>query len=224
MQIDTSNLQAFYFTDWDNSYIPNILEEIYRDKVYEPFLAGKKDLTIVEIGANIGLVSYYFSKFAKVVYSIEPAKRHIACIEAMAKQNNINNIKLCPFAISNTNGEEKFYHNPNVTMYSLEDTVNNKDDFEMVQTKTLDVFVTENNIDQIDLLKLDCEGSEGKVVSSDGFREVASKIKVIVGEHHNWCGMSQAQFANCLEDLGFDFKWTVGTEAQVFTAVRRENV
>jgi len=141
-------LQAFFFTDFKNQYIPNIFEEIYKHKVYEPFLAGRKDLTIVDIGANIGLVSYYFKDYAKTVYAIEPAKIHQDCINAMISQNKIENIKLCPYAISHKNGTEKFYHNDNVTMFSLEDTVNKKDDFEEVETKTLEDFMKENNIDR----------------------------------------------------------------------------
>lgn len=212
---------AFFFTDFPNSYIPNILEEIYKDRVYEPFLAGKKDLTIVEIGANIGLVSHYFKDFAKIVYAIEPSKQHLDNLQKLVDYNKIENIKVCPLAISNHDGMEKFYHNQNVTMFSLKDTVNNKGDFEEVKVQTLETFMKEQEIESVDLLKLDCEGSESELIVSDGFQNVADKIKVIVGEYHSWTNMSQAQFANALTDLGFEFKWLPNTVAQVFTAVKR---
>ena len=47
-----NKLQSLYFKDF--TYIPNILKEIYMDKVYEPFM--RPNMTIVDIGANIGLI------------------------------------------------------------------------------------------------------------------------------------------------------------------------
>lgn len=228
----TSPLEAIYFHDFKNSFIPNILEEVYRDKVYAPFLEGQKDLIIVDCGANIGLTSYYFKDFAKTVYSIEPSKQHLECIEAMIKgvpkvvwekvtyPNPITNIKVCPVAISNHDGTEKFYHSPNTTMFSLKDTVTDKNDYEAVETQTFETFMKNNDIDHIDFLKLDVEGAEDLVITSDGFRNVAPKIKVIMGEYHSWSGMSPPMFANTMTDLGFTFTWLKGTDASVFTAVR----
>lgn len=216
----TLPLKAFYLHDFKNSYIPNILEEIYRDKVYEPFLAGKKDLIIADWGGNIGLTSYYFKDFAKQVYCVEPSSQHLECINAMIAQNKITNIKVCPYAISNNNGKEKFYHNDNVTMFSLEDIVNKKDDFEEVETVTPLEFMKREGIEHIDLCKVDLEGSESKIIVSDEFKVLSTITDIFVGEHHNWTQMSQVQFANVFSDLGFEFTW-LKTEAQCFTAVRK---
>jgi len=133
-------LQAFFFTDFPNSYIPNILEEVYKQKIYQPLLQGKKDLVIVEIGANVGLVSYYLKDYAKTVYAIEPSQRHLECLNSMIKQNQIENIVVCPYAISNKNGKEKFYHSSNTTAYSLKSVVNDTRDFEEVETQNLGQF------------------------------------------------------------------------------------
>lgn len=216
----TSPLEAIYFHDFKNSFIPNILEEVYRDRVYAPFLEGQKDLIICDVGGNIGITSYYFKDFAKTVYCVEPSKQHLECIEAMIKQNKIDNIKVCPVAISNHDGTEKFYHSPNTTMFSLKDTVTDKNDFEEVETQTFETFMKNNDIDHIDFLKLDVEGAEDLVITSDAFIKMAPKIKVIMGEYHAWSGMSPPMFANTMTDLGFTFTWNKGTEASVFTCVR----
>lgn len=212
-------LQAFFFRDFKSSYIPHILREIYLDGVYEPFLNGKKDLVIADFGGNIGLTSYYFKDFAKVVYCVEPSKLHHDCINAMIKQNKIDNIKLCPYAISNENGTEKFYHPDNVTMYSMENVMQAKD-YEEVETVDCAEFIKREGITHIDLLKFDVEGSESKVVTSDSFKKLADITDVICGEWHSWTTMSQQQFKQAFEDLGFDFKW-LPTEAQCFTAVKK---
>jgi FkbM family methyltransferase len=208
------------FRDFKNSYIPQILEETYIKKVYQQFVTGRRDMVIVDIGANIGLTSYYFKDFAKQVYAVEPAKDHLEVIQRMIELNGITNIHPLPYAVSNENGTTRFYHNQNTTMYSMEDTVNNKDDYEEVETITMDKLMELVDIDHIDLLKADPEGSESKIFTSEGFKKVASKIKVIVGEWHSWDSQSKEAFANTLKDLGYQFHWNNNTDAATYSAVR----
>ena len=210
-------LQAIYFRDWPNAHIPEILEETYIKKIYEPYLLGKKDLTIVDLGANIGLTTYYFKDFAKQVYSIEPAKAHIEELTKMLETNKITNVTVCPYAISNKNEMLKFYHNENSTAHNLSIPTN---DFEEVEAITFDEFMKRNKLDHIDLLKIDPEGEESKIFASNEFIKWADKINVIVGEWHYWGASEMPLFANMLRDLGFDFNWIPNMKAQVYTAVR----
>ena len=214
-----SPLQAIYFRDFPNAYIPDILEEIYLKKIYEPFLLCKKDMTIVDVGANIGLASYYFKDFAREVFAVEPSERHLEALNKMIEFNKINNITVCPVALSNKTAKEKFYHSINTTSYSLT-ALGDQKDFEEVQMLSFDEFMVRNKLDHIDLLKMDSEGEEGKIFTSDGFKEYAPKIKVIVGEWHDWCNMEKNQFANTLKDLGYEFNWIYGLKSSVFTAIR----
>lgn len=215
-----SKQQAIFFSDIRNNHITEILDEVYAKKVYDKFLLGKKDLIIADWGGNIGLTSYFFKDYAKQVYCVEPAKEHQETIKKLIEFNDIKNITLCPYAISNKNGTTKFYHNENVTMYSLASTVNNKNDFEEVETVTVDEFMKRNKLEYIDLLKLDVEGTEAEVVASEEFKKWAPKIKVICGEWHNWAAVEKPQFANMFTDLGYTFRWLPNTVASVFEAVR----
>lgn len=210
-------LEAIYFRDFKNAHIPEILEEIYLHKIYEPYLLGKKNLTIVDMGANIGLASYYFKDFAKQVYAIEPAKEHIETLTKMLETNKITNVTVCPYAISNKNETVKFYHNENSTAHNLNIQT---PEFEEVEAITFDTFMKKNKLTYIDLLKCDPEGSEGKIFTSDGFKAYADKISVIVGEHHYWDSMEIPLFTNTLQDLGFDVTWMPGMKAQIYTAVK----
>lgn len=214
-------LQAIYFHDFNNSYIPHILKEVYIDQIYRPFVQGKKDLTIVDLGANIGLTSFYFKDYAKQIYAVEPAKEHIECIDAMIKQNDIKNIEVCPYAISAESGTAKFYHNDNVTMFSLKSEVNKQDDYEEVQTLTMTDFMKKYKIKDIDILKFDIEGSEGELITSEGFIKASKHIKVILGEWHTWSSMNPNMFANTLRDLGYQFDWTNKSYASTFTAIKK---
>ena len=212
-------MNAIFFNDFKNAHIPEILEEIYLKKVYDPYLLGKTDLTILDVGANIGLTSFFFKDFGKV-YSLEPSKIHFDTLSELIKYNKIENVIPVKVALSNSIGKTRFYHNDNSTMFSMEDKVNNKGDFEEVDTTTLEEFIKVNKIENIDLLKLDTEGSESKIIVSDGFKNVANKIKVIVGEYHDWTDMNKIMFKQTFEDLGFTFNWNFKTQASVFSAVR----
>ena len=211
-------LQGIFFHDFKNAHIPEILKEIYLDKIYEPYLIGKHDLVIADFGANIGLTSYYFKDFGKV-YAVEPAKMHREAIEAMIKQNNIDNIVVCPYAISNKNGKTQFIHNENSTMFMLKDVgLMGKTGSEEVETVTVEEFMNRNKLDHIDLLKMDLEGAESEVITSEEFKSVMPKINLIIGEYHTWSSMGQKCFTTTMVDLGFNFRWLHTTEASVFIA------
>ena len=212
-------LEAIFFRDFKNAHIPEILEEIYIKKIYDQYLLGKKNQIIVDIGANIGLSAYYFKDFAKQVYAIEPTKAHLEALNKMLKTNNITNVTVCPVAISNKNETVKLYHNENSTANNLNVTQNPQDS-EDVEAITFDEFMKRNELDHIDLLKLDCEGTEGKLVASDEFVKWAPKIDLIVGEHHYWDSMEVPLFTTALKDLGYDVTWLPGLKAQVFSAIR----
>jgi FkbM family methyltransferase len=216
---DTPPLHAIFYRDFKTAYIPQILEEIYIKKVYDPYLLGKRDLIIADWGGNIGLTSQFFSQYAEKVYCVEPSKAHVEVINTLINYNKIENITVCPYAISNENGTTKFYHPENVTMYSMENVMGAQD-FEEVETVDPETFFKREGIDHLDMLKLDVEGSESKVITSDGFKAIAPKIKVIVGEWHTWDSQGKDAFMNTFRDLGYDFHWLANTDASVFTAER----
>ena len=165
-------MKAIYFDDFDNSFIPQILEEIYIKKIYHPYLEGQRDLTIMDVGANIGLFTFYASKFAKMLYSIEPSPRHVEILGKMVETNGFKNVKILPLALSNKNGIEKLYHHTNTTMFSLREEYHDTKNFDEVVTVTLDKLFETEKIDYVDFLKLDVEGAENEVLTSEGFDKV----------------------------------------------------
>lgn len=214
-------IQGFFFRDFDNCYLPEILKEMYRDRVYDPYLKGKKDLVIADFGANIGMFTYYAYEMAKTIYAIEPSKEHFEVLNKMIKFNGLERVKPIKKALSHINGKTTFYHNENTTMFSLESVVNSKpEEAEEVETIDLEKFFEENNIDHLDFMKIDIEGSEAKVFGSEAFEKVADKIDIILGEFHQWGGVNPNQFKTYFIDNGFEFEWLNKTEATIFSAKR----
>ncbi len=216
-------MQGLYFEGrLEENYFGHIMAEVYKDKIYAPFLENKKDLTILDIGANVGIVAHYFSQFAKKVFAIEPSAEHFACLSRMVSENKLGEI-IIPInkAIFIKSGKFPLFHNINRTMRSLHTAVNdNSSPPELVDCLTLDQLFEEQKIDHVDVMKIDVEGSEAEILASEGFRKVADKIGLIIGEQHSWMGRHPQQLIDSLESKGFSYTVIPG-EARLFVAVKK---
>ncbi len=137
----------------------------------------------------------------------------------MLEYNKITNVETLPYGISNANTTKTFYLTSNTTAFSLTQLEPNskKETIEVIDMKKLFELA---KIDHIDILKLDCEGEESKVVTSQAFKDLAPKIKAVLGEYHDWTTMSKVQFQRAFEEAGYHFSWNIGTKAATFSAVR----
>lgn len=122
-----------------------------------------KSKIIFDVGASFGLFSLYVKYFnpkAKI-YSFEPAEEAYR----LAKKNlsGIKNVYLSNFAISNKESEGRIMFNDKYPESSY--IVNQVcDDGQKIKKISLDKFIEENNTPKIDLLKIDTEGHELKVL------------------------------------------------------------
>ena len=178
-------LKALFYPDvpFDSLFIPYIYKEIYLEGVYLDIMRGKKDMVILDIGANIGCTVQYFRDYAKKLYAVEPASQHY---EALAKNKQFNqwdNVETFNCAIAGEDGEMTLYLNPtNRTCNSL---VNNpRQHGETVKTLTFNTFFKQNNIEEVDFMKFDVEGAEESILCVPGFADVAPKIKSMMVEFH----------------------------------------
>lgn len=210
----------FYNPPLSSNRIGEIINEIYIDGIYQPYLVNKKDLTIIDCGANIGLFSQYVSPVAKLVYAIEPSTTHFEALNKMLEYNKITNVKTFKYAIANTNGEATFNHYQNQTMNSLAvipnyDLVNQ----EKVKTIRLDTFFEENKIEHVDILKIDIEGEEFNVLGGDSFANISDKVDVVIGEVHAWAGRKTNQLRQALQERGYKVE-TMPCSAMIFVGIK----
>jgi len=164
----------------DNDLL-NQLREIHEYQVYKP--KKEKNNIIVDAGANIGMASLYLEEFAQKVYSLEPNPQ---IYEALVK-NTEGHDKIMPlnYGIFNATGTYKFFapedEIPQSVVPSSEKEVTKQIN---VQLKSIDEFMAENGIEEIDCLKLDVESSEYMILMSEGFDKVNKQISCVVGEGH----------------------------------------
>lgn len=215
-------IKGLFFRDIKNDYLSSVLREIYDEQVYEPFLKGKKDLTILDLGGNQGWATFYYYPYAKRIITMEPSKKHVETIKQMLEFNKMDDkVGIVNAALSHKRGIARFYHNTNNTMFSLEKAVDDGTEYEEVKTMTLMDLLLLTKIDHVDFMKLDIEGSEFEVIASPGFQQVADKIEAMVVEVHAWAGRNPSQITTTLRDYGFDV-WSIPAKATLFGARRRK--
>lgn len=214
-------MRGIFFDDIEKGFIPYILKEIYIDKVYDTFLKDKKDLTIIDVGANQGLTTFFFYPYAKQIYSIEPSKQHMNVLNEMVRFNHMGDkVKTIQKAISHENGTATFYHNSNQTAFSLDKKLNDTGETEEVQTIRLDTLFSDYKIKHVDFMKLDVEGSEHEIIGGEGFEKVCKNIDSIVVELHQWSGFNPSQLVNNLRDYGYTV-FPIVSQATLFGGIRK---
>ena len=168
---------------------------------------------VIDAGASVGLFTQYMlNKGAKQVASIECDDRSIVALFS----NFISNpkVKIIGVALSDNDGEKELYwkeDNPlvnsldiNGSEFSTQDNPNSK----TVKTTTLETLISNLNWDQIDLLKIDIEGSEWDVINTTPDDTFQSIDKILL-EYHWPKGRLQSIISR-LQSLGFKHMFESG--------------
>lgn len=145
--------------------------------------AVKDKKVVFDIGANIGYFSLLASKNMEnkdaIIYAFEPINRTYNRAKFNIKLNGFKNIRLNKLALSDKDGflGINVGNEENWGMSSINSHNYLSDQIEEVETQKLDTFVSLNQINQIDLIKIDIEGSEfyllkGMLKTIDQFRPI----------------------------------------------------
>ncbi len=166
-------------------------KEVFETKIYDP-VEFTRNKVIVDVGALAGEFSLWMKDNAERIYAIEPDPEQYNELEENVQ--SFKSIKAFNFALSDHQGVETLFpsHDRRGGYSIIDNDVAGKE----VPCMTLAHFMKVNNIAEIDVLKIDIENGEDKVFNAPDFKEVASKIKVIIGEHLDGVGPM-------LEGLGF---------------------
>jgi FkbM family methyltransferase len=194
----------------DSSQIVGIVNEIFVHKVYNPEnFEIKKDDVVVDIGANIGVFSLYAAACgAKEIFSVEPLKRNIEIIRKNFINNNFFLRRIINIAISDHNGNSKFYLSKYDSHGMLFDRNNNGPTIKCVSVNTLTffTFLTKYKIKKIDFLKIDCEGGEGFIFNNTNKKKWEKISKIAIEYHNNVSILDNITIAKKLVYFGFKVK------------------
>lgn len=160
----------------------NAIMSFLKDK-----LNHKKLSTFIDVGANIGNHSLYFSKISKKVFSFEPNPNTYELLKFNTR--NITNINIFNIGISNKN-EKKFLNESNFnigdsSIVSSIEMQNVKEDgtiFHEINSFKLDDIKDFAN-EEISMIKIDVEGHELEVMV--GAKELIKKNNPLLIFEHN---------------------------------------
>lgn len=177
--------------DFDNSFFKAISKYV------------KNDMTIVDVGANIGAYSYGFYKLLGangVIHCFEPLPHVYECLEYNVNQFK-SKAKIYTYneALGSKVGKAKMVTDVNVGA----SRISSEGDIE-IKLNTLDSY----NLPKCDLIKVDIEGYE--VDFLEGAKHTITKYKPIIIMEVNGIqlerqGKTQRQLFNVLTGLGYNF-------------------
>ncbi len=146
-------------------------------------LLRNKDRPIsIDAGANCGTYSLFMSKFCEQVYAFEPDKAALAALRENIAINNISNISVHDIALGDKNCELDLYiaknGDPAWSSFAYGGERSIYGDHVTVRAVKGDDIVEELRLKKIDLLKIDVEGYEKKVLQ--GLKNSINKFRPII--------------------------------------------
>ncbi len=200
----------------------HLIKEVFIELHYFVALNTKAPI-IFDIGSNIGITVLFFKKLYpdSIIYSFEPDPDTFTFLKTNIKNNHLKNVFLHNAGMSNMSGTAVFY----VPSWSNGSSSLFREKIEIeqgyaqsrsaatdpqVSEKEVNIircsdFIRDNGIARIDLLKIDAEGSEDKII--DDISAHLHMINFIVLEFHYARDFvtknSLASILTKLEEAGF---------------------
>jgi FkbM family methyltransferase len=186
----------FEYDATDRSEAWCVDEIVHRD---EYVLSSFKNINqghIIDIGANCGVATIILAKQNpnSTIYSFEPDRKLFAILTRNVQLNGLNNVKLFNKAMSKPGQTSltlmlhPLYSGGNTScsdVTTFKQYWNNNDiEYYTVDCVSLDSIISDNNIDIIELLKIDVEGCEYDILQNcEALKQ--GKIHNMVGEFHD---------------------------------------
>lgn len=169
-----------------------------------------KDCVVFDIGANLGWYTLNICKrFPDVrCFAFEPIDETINKLKETLQLNEISNAEIYNFGFMDYSGELDFFYD---TVASGASSIADLRELPTTKVhkctvKTMDDFVTENNVPRIDFIKCDVEGAE-LFVYKGGIQSLEKFKPIVFSEMlRKWsakCGYHPNQIIEIFKDLGY---------------------
>lgn len=186
-------------------------KECFFDEAYTNGLPDNiinKTPVVIDIGANVGYFSLFIlNKFPQAkVYSFEPMPVNFKLLNKYKNENLQLDFTVFNKAVSNTNETIVLAYNADDSFTTSATILKNTNQSDTVEVSaiTLASIIKENKIEKIDLLKLDCEGSEYKILYECP-KNILQRVSAISLETHQGENINEntKTLAQFLEEQGF---------------------
>jgi len=192
---------------YDSPAFRNFLKDNPHERGEVKFLESiaQEGMHVIDIGANIGITTVDMAKRIRrrgKLYSFEPVPEYLNILKENVSSNGLENVKVYELAVTDQVGRVPFYQKELSSGIVFEEGAKK---FE-VSTITIDRFLSEEKIERIDLINMDCEGSE--ILALKGAKETLQKnrVKIFCEIHHDFLkqlGQSVQDLVQYLQVLEF---------------------
>ncbi len=190
-----------------NSTLLDIAGEIFFNRIYNPdYLPIKINDIVVDIGANIGVFALFAASQTKNnIYTFEPFLENFEFLNRNINRNSMKNVISYNIAVSDKLGSGELFISEISGGHLLFDcNIKGKlDRYIEVPTTTLQRFMDDLNLNCIDFLKLDCEGSEGSILASTPESYLKRIKKIALEFHDNVSLLKHEEILGLLANTGF---------------------
>jgi FkbM family methyltransferase len=159
------------------------------------------DSLVVDVGANVGVFSLFATRFARLVYALEPASSNYSRL--VSNTSRVQNIVTLNCACAAQNGRGSLDVSGSPVAFSLM-TGSSDTTQESVDVISLAALFERYGIDRCDYLKLDCEGAEFEIIL-EADASLLNRVRRIVMEYHDHLSntYSHVDILEKLKILGF---------------------
>lgn len=142
------------------------------------YIKFKESDIVVDIGSNIGELSYYLSKLKLFIYCVDIEKKNLKVLKENLK--NYKKFNLQNIAIYKTNGIFPYLSDIGGASSSMLLPKNIKNlNKNYIKSMTLDTFYLRNKIKKSKLIKIDAEGAEPEVLEKSSIALKRNKFIAI---------------------------------------------
>ncbi len=210
-----------------------LVREIFFTRVYNPsYLPIEDNDIVVDIGANDGVFTLFAASVTRnAVHAFEPSPRNVEVLRRNIAANGLQHATAHGYAVSDKIGSAKLFLNAEdgqqnllsdqILPEKIEQYKTNTDlnylitgpdvaeSYIEVPTTTLQEIMDSNNFEQIDFLKLDCEGAESLILQSTPTAYLQRVRKISMEFHDHLSELNHNDLQHILEGAGFHtrLKW-----------------
>jgi FkbM family methyltransferase len=213
------------------SVAPGLLGGYYERLELEAFReVCRSSGTIIDVGGNIGLYSVVgglaMPKGGRL-YSFEPIAENISYLRRNVSLNELEQTVVpIDAAVGDQNGRMTIYLAENTAIHSAAPRdARHKENFRLVDQVSLDSYLAENGITDVDALKIDVEGFEGRVLAGAA-KVIKDQMPTLFVEYIPFllrsCGCDPHDFVSLVS--GYRYCYVVNEPRNSLTRVSAEEL
>ena len=159
----------------------------------------------IDIGANVGYYSFLLHDNFDKIIAVEPHPKNVQLIQKAKEKYRYDKVSILPRAVGNKTGKTKLYLGSHRGGHSLLQSRRfiQKPNLNYITVKAITLDFLLRTYSNVDLVKVDVEGAEWKVL--DGAKDVMNKINAWLIELHDLTRKTELE--NLMKSFDYKVKW-----------------